>query len=59
MQMHNFCWAILVEKKNSRQRRSVGVRLEERGRRACDKYAVTLGEGDNLGVEGKTAGLLP
>lgn len=33
--------------------------FEERGREACDKYAVTSGEGDNLGVEGKTARLLP
>lgn len=33
--------------------------MEERGREACDKYAVTSGEGDNLGVEGKTARLLP
>lgn len=33
--------------------------MEERGREACDKYALTLGEGDNLGVEGKTARLLP
>lgn len=37
----------------------MGVKLDERGRRACDKYAVTFGEGDNLGVEGKTARLLP
>ena len=33
--------------------------MDERGSEAFDKYAVTLGEGDNLGVEGKTAGLLP
>lgn len=30
-----------------------------RGREAYDKHARPLGEGDNLGVEGKTTGLLP
>lgn len=32
---------------------------EKRGREVKDECTLTLGEGDNLGVEGKTARLLP
>lgn len=48
------CW----EDKNTADR-DLCESERSRGREAYDKHAVTLEEGDNLGVEGKTTGLLP
>lgn len=50
---------LLAERSKTRQTVCVCASELSRGREAYDKHAEPLEEGDNLGVEGKTTGLLP
>lgn len=54
-------WLVLLAERSKTQHTEVCVCESDlsRGREAYDKHAVTSEEGDNLGVEGKTTGLLP